>query len=377
MTANDLKRLAEPIPATLLAELRIAAQASGRSLWELLGERLAASHTECLVRLGATLRLPTLDMESLYRLEPNFATLAYAEAVRRKCLVAGDREQTLVVLTDPFDLALQSWIEAKLGIAPDWRLAHPADLVAYFAVHEEQLRAMDGMLASIDNSEVLAVGTEDLSIASIAQNASPVIRLVNSTVFDAMKAGASDIHLETAANGLHVKYRIDGVLTAVAQVSGLEMAEQVVSRVKVMAELDIAERRIPQDGRFKISIKGREVDFLSAKGGDNRSLVRDDANFDAINGDFAAPPIGVGSEFGLFVGSPARQLERASADSGRFEITTLGGIRLDDSGIQAGHSGQQGDIGSREIEHDGVVIGCVNRSDAAEVGRRRRFGIFI
>ena len=78
---------------------------------------------------------------------------------------------------------------------------------------------------------------------------------------DRLKIGASDIHLETTASGLQVKYRIDGVLAHIASVPGLENAEQVVSRIKVMAELDIAERRVPQDGRFKLSVKGHEIDY--------------------------------------------------------------------------------------------------------------------
>jgi general secretion pathway protein E len=88
-----------------------------------------------------------------------------------------------------------------------------------------------------------------------------VVKLVHSTLYDALKMSASDIHLETRATGLSIKYRIDGVLTSVGALEGTELAEQVLSRIKVMSELDIAERRIPQDGRFKVSVRGREVDF--------------------------------------------------------------------------------------------------------------------
>ena len=249
----------DPIPGETLAEIR--AQSAGRTLWERLEEGLAASPALCLARLGATLRLPVAAMDFLHRLAPDFTVLPYAEALRQQCLVARDGDRTVCVLTDPFDLALQTRLETLLGTPPTWHLAHPADLLAYFAIHEEKLHAMDGVLDGVESNEDGLSGTEDISLASIAQDASPVVRMVNSTLFDAMKIGASDIHLETAANGLTVKYRIDGVLTLVAQVPGRETAEQVVSRVKVMAELDIAERRIPQDGRFKLSVKGREIDF--------------------------------------------------------------------------------------------------------------------
>ncbi len=236
--------------------------AVGGKLWEVLEERLQLTPSVALARLGATLGIEVLDMEALYDIVPDFDRLPYHEAVRRKCLVAhGTTEAPLCVLTDPFDLAQQSWLETRLGCAPQWRLAHPTELVAFFAVHEEKLRAMDGVLGAMGAQQSVLNATEDISLASISQDTSPVVRLVNSTIFDAMGSSASDIHLETEPKGLKVKYRIDGVLTQVAQVPGLEMADQVVSRIKVMAELDIAERRIPQDGRFKLSIKGSEVDF--------------------------------------------------------------------------------------------------------------------
>jgi general secretion pathway protein E len=100
-----------------------------------------------------------------------------------------------------------------------------------------------------------------LSLAGISTDESPVVRFVNGTLYDALKAQASDIHLETTAAGLRIKYRLDGVLNVASEVKSLATAEQVISRFKIMAELDIAERRVPQDGRFKVSINGRDVDF--------------------------------------------------------------------------------------------------------------------
>jgi len=87
------------------------------------------------------------------------------------------------------------------------------------------------------------------------------VKLVNSALYDALKAEASDIHLESTPHGLVIKNRIDGVLNHLGEVRGRETAEQAISRIKVMAELNIAEHRIPQDGRFKAVLQGREVDF--------------------------------------------------------------------------------------------------------------------
>ncbi len=102
---------------------------------------------------------------------------------------------------------------------------------------------------------------EDLSIKTISEEASLIVKLVHSTVYDALKAEASDIHLETTPTGLAIKYRIDGVLVAVSSMDGIEMAEQVISRIKVISGLDITERRTPQDGRFKVSMQRHEVDL--------------------------------------------------------------------------------------------------------------------
>jgi general secretion pathway protein E len=88
-----------------------------------------------------------------------------------------------------------------------------------------------------------------------------VVKFVRSTLHDALKVGASDIHMETDPSGLKVKYRIDGVLSEEGGIAGIIQAEQAISRIKVMSELDIAERRIPQDGRFKVWIQDREVDM--------------------------------------------------------------------------------------------------------------------
>jgi general secretion pathway protein E len=119
---------------------------------------------------------------------------------------------------------------------------------------------MDGIVSNQASTQHSS-HAEDISLRAIGEDASPVVRLVNSTLYDALKAGASDIHMETAPNGLFIKYRIDGVLAQLGNGQGMDHAEQIISRIKVMAELDIAERRVPQDGRFKVAANGREIDI--------------------------------------------------------------------------------------------------------------------
>ncbi|NHZ32157.1 type II/IV secretion system protein [Massilia sp. CCM 8692] len=227
---------------------------------DILDEDLSLPPDQFVACLARTLHLDIATMDVLYSLTPAFELLSFRDSYKRGCFLAWDGAVLVCVVADPFDLALQAYVDA-IDQTVSWRLAHRHDLSAFFAVHEDSLRAIDTAIHGADQDAVVAEKFQDLSLASIDEDTSPVVKLVNSTIYDALKIGASDIHLETTNTGLQVKYRIDGVLASIINVTGNAMAEQVVSRIKVMAELDIAERRIPQDGRFKLSVKGQEIDY--------------------------------------------------------------------------------------------------------------------
>jgi general secretion pathway protein E len=243
-----------------IASLRAEAQTSGQAVMLRFQEVAGLTPESALQALAGVCRLPAFDMAALNALDIDFDRIGFNEASRRRCLAARDTDGVLwLLLADPWDSHAQAYASHTLGGPFRIGLAHPADLAALLARQEEGLRAMEGMGDSVSRDTV-DQNAELLSFASIAEDASPVVRLVRSTLYDALKAGASDIHLETDARGLNVKYRIDGVLSSIAQLPGTELAEQAVSRIKIMSELDIAERRVPQDGRFKVSIQGRDVD---------------------------------------------------------------------------------------------------------------------
>jgi general secretion pathway protein E len=221
-----------------------------------------------IAELSAKLHMPALTLEEMCAESPAFDLLPYADAARRGCVaLRNDHGVVSVVLGDPFDLDTQDWLEERLHSAFRYRVAHPSHVADYLAREEAKMRAMDGVAATLHAAANADDAGEDLSFEAISETDSPVVRLVASTLYDAIKAGASDVHLESTANGLTIKYRIDGVLTAAESVPGVEIAEQVISRIKVMSELDIAERRVPQDGRFKARHKfgpaeaGRDIDF--------------------------------------------------------------------------------------------------------------------
>jgi general secretion pathway protein E len=248
------------IDATDIAAAR--ASAAGRRVVDVLEERLALQPDEFAARLAATFRFQPMRMEDLRRLDPAFDAVPFSECSQKGCVVLRDPQHGLLVATDdPFSAEQEAWAAERLREPFAWRLVHRGDLVAYLASHEETLRALDSLReeAAVGGEAERAV--EDLSLKSIADESSEVVRLVRSTLRDALKLGASDIHLESLAAGLQIKFRIDGILSPIKLIEDRAQAEQAIARVKVLAELDITERRVPQDGRFKAAERARAVDF--------------------------------------------------------------------------------------------------------------------
>jgi len=257
--------VSDPIPVlegALLQQASELARQGGQHVLDVL-EELAGLEPQALVTaLGALLHYPAVDIAALHAMTPDFSRLPLTEAMKHECVVVRDEAGIRhIVFANPFDPHLQGRIAELVPHAVSWLLAHRKDIAAYLARYEESLRAMDGFRGEGEAGEMLNEGIEDLSLQAISEDSSPVVRLVRSTLYDALKAGASDIHIESEARGLVIKYRIDGVLSTVGSMAGAEQAEQVISRIKVMSELDIAERRVPQDGRFKVLVQGREVDM--------------------------------------------------------------------------------------------------------------------
>jgi general secretion pathway protein E len=191
-----------------------------------------------------------------------FDLLSFSDALRRHCvLVRDEADQLLLVYANVFDDALLSWAVEQVKLPFELRLAQDADIQAFLATQEESLRAVDSALTGVGILKASERLVEDLSLSSIDRDESQVVRLVRSTLYDGLKADASDIHIETLPDGLSIKYRLDGVLNQMGAIRESGLAEQIISRIKVMAELDITETRIPQDGRFRAHHKGREIDF--------------------------------------------------------------------------------------------------------------------
>jgi type II secretory ATPase GspE/PulE/Tfp pilus assembly ATPase PilB-like protein len=169
-----------------------------------------------------------------------------------------------VVVGDPTDVLKLDELELLLGAPLKVRVASPAAIRDKLQKSESTQRVLDeateGFRMTLVGED--EEGEETLTIDSItAQESSPIIKLVDSIVFNAIQRRASDIHIETRDNEVVVKYRIDGVLYEALEPIDKRHHTTIISRIKVMSELDIAEKRVPQDGRFKLRITGRTIDF--------------------------------------------------------------------------------------------------------------------
>ncbi len=246
---------------TVVRLARHRAQQEQRSVTAVLEDELELAPELLLHALGRALHYPVADSLALLAMAPAFDLIGYADAVRQGCLAFRDQSTVVVVVSDPFNDALQAWCVERLATGHQLQLAHATDIAAFLSRHEDSMRAIDTALPAGETRASAGTDLEDLSIKSIGEGTSVVVKLVHSTLYDALKSGVSDIHVESHLSGLVIKYRLDGTLTQVGAIEGRELAEQVLSRLKVMSELDIAERRVPQDGRFRVRALGREIDF--------------------------------------------------------------------------------------------------------------------
>ena len=234
-------------PVTMLKQLQERAEMSADQLKQTLSDLFA---------------IESIDYPELSTCFPLFDALSFSDAMRHQCVLVKDEfENTILVFANVFDSLLQAWTIERVKVPFTSKLADLSDIQAFLATQEESLRAVDTALTDVENLTVSERLVEELSLTSIERDNSNVVRLVRSTLYDALKAEASDIHIETQSSGLSIKYRLDGVISQMGEINESGLAEQIISRVKVMAELDITETRIPQDGRFRAVYRGREIDF--------------------------------------------------------------------------------------------------------------------
>ncbi len=215
--------------------------------------------------LAARYELEFVDLTQ-FRINNDLFRSIPADLMLRYGFVPYRREgQTLlIVVSDPSDLQAIDEIGLVLGTPVRVTVGSSSAIQAILKKSESSTRvleeATEGFQMQILRDED-AAGDENLTVDKLTSDISPVIRLVDTMVFSALQRRASDIHIETQDDAVTVKYRIDGVLQPAMKPIDKRHHSTLISRIKVMSELDIAEKRVPQDGRFKLRVRGKTIDF--------------------------------------------------------------------------------------------------------------------
>jgi len=218
-------------------------------------------------RLADRYRCPLIDLRE-QRIDPELFRSIPAEMMFRYNFVPLEtRNGTLVIaLADPSQLHLTDELSLLLGKRLQIKVATPSQIGDLLKRTEQSQRVLDQategftlQVVSDDQESEEDISMEKLTSADTG--VSPVVRLVDTVIFTALERRASDIHIETRNAEVVVKYRIDGVLQYAMKPLDKDFHATILSRIKVMSELDIAERRVPQDGRFRVRYRGRDVDF--------------------------------------------------------------------------------------------------------------------
>jgi len=216
--------------------------------------------------LAAQFRLPYVDLEGFTSSPDLFAYIPAERAYEYGVLPYRCNGKVLhVVVSDPTDIALAERLERLSGLRIELMVGSTSGIATALKRSEGTDQVLKGVsqdfrLAIVKESEE---GKEQVvTLDELGDGAdSPVVKLINTVLLAAIQKDASDVHIEIFEKGLVLKYRIDGVLYPATEVLDRKHHSSLISRLKVMAELDIAEKRVPQDGRFRLRFGGRDIDF--------------------------------------------------------------------------------------------------------------------
>jgi len=218
-------------------------------------------------QLAERYRYPFADLRQFILDKDLLSSIPLDLMVRYEFLpLTADNGYLTVAVSDPTNLERLDELETRLGRRLRFQVAAVSQVREALKNTEPSRRVLDEATEDF-RIDVIRGGEEDadqgLSLESLVEDreSSPMIRLVDSILFAGLERRASDIHIESHDNAVVVKNRIDGVLTEAMRPLAQEFQSNLITRIKVMAELDIAERRVPQDGRFRVRYKGRSIDF--------------------------------------------------------------------------------------------------------------------
>ncbi len=240
-----------------------AARDAGQSPEQMLVDRGVITAEQRAISVAERLNLEFVDLTS-HRLDITAVNLLPTEIARRLELVpiGRDDERTLIVaMADPTNVVAIDDVEIHTGCGVRAVVATADDILAVLTNATKLDSAVSEAIEADSDASVSAeISEEDRSELQESANETPVVKLVNSLLSQAVAQGASDVHFDAGAKEMRVRLRIDGVLQEIARVPG-RMVPSLVSRIKIMCDLDISERRLPQDGRLGLTVDGAPIDI--------------------------------------------------------------------------------------------------------------------
>jgi len=241
-------------PDDLARALEIQRERSGEKLGKIFVDLGFVAMRDVLAALAEQLQVPVVTLEGPPAVSPEIETLSPRFLRQFRCLPVALHDHTVMLaMADPLDFETRNTVAESTGLTVE----------AGIAPEQEILDAIDRYYGQDKNETELAAqgaDSEDLEHLRDMASEAPVIRLVNAMIAQAVEQRASDIHIEPFEKEFRIRYRIDGVLASQSP-PPRELKAAIISRVKLMARLNIAERRLPQDGRIKVKTLGREVDL--------------------------------------------------------------------------------------------------------------------
>ena len=240
------------------------AQTAHRPLQDLLLQEEVLSEPQIAQGLAEQYGLPFDPLED-FHLDPEFLATIQIEWMHRYFFVplTQEGETVTIAIATPQNMQTLDELELLLGQELRFTISTPTRIREILSSSEGNRQVLSRIQAELEPVLIKEneQGDEVLSVEQISKDQSPVVKLLNSIILSALQKQASDIHIEATDHSVEVKFRIDGVLyTAMEPLAGSHHAS-LISRLKIISELDIAEHRIPQDGRFKLHVEKRTVDF--------------------------------------------------------------------------------------------------------------------
>ena len=239
------------------------ARASAKTLRKILTEKGLISEEDLTAFLSQQFNLPFVELTN-YLIEPEIIDLVPEGLARKHLLIPILRigDNLTVAMVDPSDVFALDELHMKTGFSIEPALATETEVKKALDQHYQAKGTLEAVIGSLDREKLEIKPGQELDLKKLQGivEEPPVIKLVNMMIIEAVRQGASDIHIEPEEDTLKIRFRIDGLLhERTGPPKYLQSA--VISRIKVMADLDISERRAPQDGRIQMKMEGRDIDI--------------------------------------------------------------------------------------------------------------------